>query len=615
MVFPVYDEFDPVGDPTGYDNFRYGEVLTKIWGENFKPYMDKSGNARIGPNFELQAYLFEAMLTITGSSESTLLGRLFNVVDSHNGTAAGLRNKLDDVLEQWALETNDPSFPTTFEFGNSDHVKQFVEMAMASTEDLLASWGDVGLPESEERAVLASMLQQGADIGDVMDDLLFNGDRAGAWFGIRYMDREAETVNNATAARRYFQSDVFELYNDPDFVDIDEAEDVGAAYARNRKYILKYENDFDPSKIGLGNGGSDTIVDHLQPAMRSVADFYGIDIGRMEELLFVNLRAGGEFFGDQKGDKLNSRKNDDDLIVGTDGSNTIDGGAGNDVILGDTDLFTGSQADRLLGGDGNDRLYGGLGVDVLIGGDGNDRLWGGGSSGDQLVGGKGNDTYFLTDDASNEVGGSENPSSPSLIGGNNNDAISEAGHAGTDTVIVYASRPVFNIKNVEKFELAGDASGNVSVILNQFDVFTLSDGDDNLTLTINKLQKTPIVIKTGDGADTIQIELSGVDPSQVLDGKGLTARFRFTDLSADDTIDLTSIGIERIVTGREKIFEDKGFYLMEPGAKLDFMENGHIDKTYNNSTDSWFVVKCGSSTPYGPEFMGDIDRSHFLLEL
>ncbi|CAN7435375.1 calcium-binding protein [Rhizobium sp. LjRoot254] len=612
MVFPVYDEFDPVGDPTGYDNFRYGEVLTKIWGENFKPYMDKSGNARIGPNFILENFLSEATLAITGSSDSDLNGRLFTVLDNHSGTVASLRNKLNNVLVEWGQENDLPGFPTKFEFAGPDQAKQFVEMALSTIEDQLASWGDVGLPESEERAVLASMLQQGADIGDVMDDLLFNGDRAGAWFGIRYMDREAETVNNATAARRYFQSDVFELYNDPDFVDIDEAEDVGAAYARNRKYILKYENDFDPSKIGLGNGGSDTIVDHLQPAMESVAEFYGIDIGRMEELLFVNLRAGSEFFGDQKGDKFNSRKNDDDLIVGTGGSDTIDGGTGNDVILGDTGLLTGPQSDRLLGGDGNDRLYGGLGVDVLIGGGGNDRLWGGGSSGDQLVGGKGNDIYFLTDDASNEVGGSETPSNPSLIGGNNNDAINEAGDGGTDTVMVYASRPVFNIKNVEKFKLAGDASGNVSVMLNQFDVFALSGGDDNLTLTINKLQKTPIVINTGDGADTVSIQFQpGVDPSQVLDGKGLTARFKFTNLSAEDTIDLSLLNIVRIVTGREKIFEDKGFYLMEPGAKLDFMDHGKIDKTYNNSTDSWFVVKCGDDTPYGPEFIGNIDVSHF----
>ncbi|MDB5551386.1 MAG: hypothetical protein JWL86_1370 [Rhizobium sp.] len=612
MVWPVYDEFDPVANPTGYGDFRYAEVMTDLWGTNFKPYVDQSGTPRIGTNIDLRIYLLDVATAILGEvPDDALLALLQAQIDRNyqKGDSGLLVKRLDKVMQDWAEDQ--PGNPEKFQFFTDAQSKEALAAALVMHEDNLENWGDIGIPESEERAVLASMLQQGADIGDIMDDLLSNGDRAGAWFGIRYMDREAEPVNDARAARRYFQSDVFELYNDPGLVDIDEAEDVGAAYARNRKYILKYENDFDPSKIGLG-GGSDTIVDHLQPAMKSVADFYGIDIGRMEELLFVNLRGGGKFFGDQKGDTLNSRKNDDDLIVGTDGSNTIDGGAGNDVILGDTDLFTGSQSDRLLGGDGNDRLYGGLGVDVLIGGDGNDRLWGGGSSGDRLVGGKGNDTYFLTDDASNEVGGSENPSGPSLIGGNNSDAISEAGHGGTDTLIVYASRPVFNIKNVEKFKLAGDASGDVSVMLNQFDVFTLSDGDDNLTLTINKLQKTPIVVNTGDGADRVTIQFQpGVDPSQVLDGKGLTARFKFTELSAEDTIDLSLLNIVRIVTGREKIFEDKGFYLMEPGAKLDFMDHGRIDKTYNNSTDSWFVVKCGDDTPYGPEFIGNIDISHF----
>lgn len=620
MVFPVYDEFDPIGDPTGYDDFRYGDVLTELWGQNFKPFMDAGGTARIGPNFDLGTYMFQAMVAITGSSDSDLYDLLFATVDNHNGGTAGLRQKLDNVLKNWGQDHNLSDFPTKFEFDGQVQAKAFVDAALEEIEDSLENWGDVGLPESEERAVLASMLHGGVNLtrfGDIMDDLIFNGDRANAWFGIRYMQRDDEAddfeaPNNARAAKRYFQSDVFELYNDPGSVGLVEAEDVGRMYAQHRAYIIRYERDFNPSHALPGH--RDTIADFLQPAIQSFAEFYNIDVGHTEELLFAGVRNANTFSGDNPNDNFNSKKNDDDLIIGTDGNDTINGGDGNDTILGDTQFSTDDQHDVLNGGDGNDRLYGGGDTDTLIGGNGNDTLWGGGEAGDILIGGKGNDTYYLTDDASHEVGGVGGTPDPSLIGGSNDDEIQEQANGGKDTVVIWVSQGEFNLKNIERFKLVADISGSVSVMLNQFDDFVLSTGDDELTLTINKLQKTPIDIRTNGGADTISIEFQpGIDPSQVLDGKGLTARFRFSDLTADDTIDLTSIGIEDVVMHRDKIFQDKGFYLMAPGAKLDFFDHGQLDKTYNNSTDSWFVVKCGTDTPYGPEFIGDIDRSHFLL--
>ena len=43
------------------------------------------------------------------------------------------------------------------------------------------------------------------------------------------------------------------------------------------------------------------------------------------------------------------------------------------------------------------------------------------------------------------------------------------------------------------------------------------------------------------------------------------------------------------------------------------MDGKHLEKTYNNYTDNWFVVKCGDDTPYGPEFIGNIDKGHFEI--
>lgn len=105
-----------------------------------------------------------------------------------------------------------------------------------------------------------------------------------------------------------------------------------------------------------------------------------------------------------------------DALIGGAATTDISGGAGNDTVNGS---FAGPTASiNLYGGDGNDRLIGsphaddlsgGLGSDVLIagagddhanGGDGNDRLIGGAGR-DQMDGGKGNDVL---------VGGSGNDS-------------------------------------------------------------------------------------------------------------------------------------------------------------------------------------------------------------
>jgi Ca2+-binding RTX toxin-like protein len=66
------------------------------------------------------------------------------------------------------------------------------------------------------------------------------------------------------------------------------------------------------------------------------------------------------------------------------GSQTFEGGPGNDVVFGDR------GNDTLRGGPGDDRLYGGIGDDVLEGGEGDDWL-SGGFGADKIDGGEGSD--------------------------------------------------------------------------------------------------------------------------------------------------------------------------------------------------------------------------------
>ena len=86
----------------------------------------------------------------------------------------------------------------------------------------------------------------------------------------------------------------------------------------------------------------------------------------------------------------------DDVIIGTFGPDTIDGGAGHDTICGH------SGDDVINGGPGNDHIQGGNSEDIVNGGAGNDVLFGGngddevnGQSGTDIVlGERGNDTLI-----------------------------------------------------------------------------------------------------------------------------------------------------------------------------------------------------------------------------
>lgn len=603
--------YDLLTTPTNaYPDFRY-DLFVDLFGQHFRPFVDEDGVPRIGPDISLSTWLYSATTAIIGAPAPTgLITDLQAVVGMAYapGDDALLQNRLNAAMVSWGLRTEQPGFPQLFEFVNDAQAMTVLADAVAGIESSLNSWGGVPFQLSEERAVLVSLGFEDYNLATIMDALVLDGNRADPWLDVRYISAASTpSPTVGEAAQRYYRSAIFELYSDPANVSFEEAADIGLAYGARRDTILAYEAKFDPESMGMGApaaGGRDAIATFLQPAIAAAAQFYSAEVAHADELVFLD----GDttvFNGDDPADSFNSARNDEDFIVGAaSAGETILGGVAADTVLGL------GGADRLEGGAGNDNLYGGEGNDTLVGGGGSDKLWGGGGT-DSLRGGAGADTYMLGDDGETDPGSG---TAPPAGGTTNADAIAEAKNGGVDTVIVQVDNGDFNLRNVEKFRMAADINGNISVKLNEFDAFVLSNADDDLTLVVNRLQKTPIDIKTNGGADTISIEFEqGVDPSQVLKGKGLTARLQFTDLTGDDTIDLTAIGIIDIVSGREKITDDRGFYLMAPHSKLDLMDGNTIDKTYNNYTDHWFVVKCGDDTPFGPEFIGNIDKGHFEI--
>ena len=121
-------------------------------------------------------------------------------------------------------------------------------------------------------------------------------------------------------------------------------------------------------------------------------------------------------------------------IVGTDDSDTLIGGSGNDFINGR------KGSDSLDGGAGNDSIYGGRGLDTLIGSSGDDILFGGrgadsldgGIGNDSLYGGKGDDTLLggLGDDFLSGENGND-----FLTGGAGSDRFLLNLGSGSDTIL------------------------------------------------------------------------------------------------------------------------------------------------------------------------------------
>ena len=143
----------------------------------------------------------------------------------------------------------------------------------------------------------------------------------------------------------------------------------------------------DTAEVNGGNGaetftvtanGTRVRFDRLDPAP------FAIDIGTSENLV-VNMNGGDDSFS--------ATGNLAALI-----KITVDGGAGNDTILGS------NGNDTLLGGTGNDFIDGQQGNDTAFLGDGNDVFqWDPGDGSDTIEGQDGTDTMLFNGSAGNEI--------------------------------------------------------------------------------------------------------------------------------------------------------------------------------------------------------------------
>ncbi|MEM8694122.1 MAG: type I secretion protein [Pseudomonadota bacterium] len=184
------------------------------------------------------------------------------------------------------------------------------------------------------------------------------------------------------------------------------------------------------------NSGSTIVSSYDEEGVRY--DQYGNVLAEDDDILVggggidtLSGSAGHDTLDGGSGDDILNGGSGSDVLIGGTGNDALSGGSESDQLSGgaDDDVLEGDSGDDLLNGDsGADILKGGSGDDTLHGGDHNDLLEGG-SGDDNLFGGKGNDT--LDAGSGNDVlsGGDGNDS---LDGKSGSDVLS--GGEGTDTI-------------------------------------------------------------------------------------------------------------------------------------------------------------------------------------
>lgn len=254
-----------------------------------------------------------------------------------------------------------------------------------------------------------------------MLDAILRGDRAEAWYEIRYNSNGNDLAG--LAKRRFFEADTFGLYSagvSSSTISDDEAKNVFRMYTTHREFIIAYELKY-AAQIAIANTDYQLVADRVdawtqdsqiarQYMVTTYAQFVGapsidgevlvgLDTGdALDVVTGSNLANNDLMLGEGGNDFLHGRGGNDVLYGGA-GDDTLAGDAGNDYLFGGADsddLRGGDNDDVLDGGDGDDRwLSGGDGVDIIRGGLGDDRI-SGGAGDDRLEGGAGNDTYYIS---------------------------------------------------------------------------------------------------------------------------------------------------------------------------------------------------------------------------
>jgi len=404
-----------------YNQLRY-DLIRSVEGFYPEAYFDNADNPQptIGVGFNLneepERFARYAELGI-GGADFALRDELdAAILNTQATTNEELQADLDAVLDDWANTHPEYDGPTTFTLTEAQSESVFGVLADAYETNIDNWLADI--PNSRERAVLFSLTYNSVTgpsnlLGDGLKAGIEDGDRAEAWFQIRYYSNGGS--DPGIAKRRFVESEIFGLYDDGVELTDDQARQVYQMYAEHQERILRYEANFgagapayvsgadsgnmvdfanaDPGLTAL-SGGVSTLEESFQPAYDYLIEHYAesLEAGLGQTIDFRDILMGSDEVGsglspisealvssERDGWALGDGEQVNELMLGQGGIDLLKGAGGNDILWGEAGndyLFGGDGEDWLVGGENNDFLVGGAGADVYVfnPGDGQDTI-------------------------------------------------------------------------------------------------------------------------------------------------------------------------------------------------------------------------------------------------
>jgi trimeric autotransporter adhesin len=255
------------------------------------------------------------------------------------------------------------------------------------------------VPDSDERLALLSLYYNATNtIGSELTAALQRGDRFQAWYQIRYVSNKVHLTRTAdeavaefanrgeVARRRYFESQLFGLYDDPAAVTSAEAAAIYRSLtAETRARIATYEAQFgtDPYTANPTQPTAQLLQSQTSyPTMNVVPQTVEMILRPARDALVQGLHTAGYAFafdantfgawnvfsnlGGSSGSAMDARIGDPawntaNLMVGSDHGDVLFAGTGNDILIG------GAGNDDLEGGEGEDKYIfkPGDGIDLI----------------------------------------------------------------------------------------------------------------------------------------------------------------------------------------------------------------------------------------------------------
>jgi len=157
--------------------------------------------------------------------------------------------------DEFALKSKDKGFAIAYAV--TKHYERIVDNWLTAFGfDILKSNSHLLSRNSKERAVLVSLAAQhiigveadGTPLNIQLANAFVDDDRSEAWFNIRYCLFDNALPNKTSVKRRYFESEIFSLYDDTvstDNINREQCKKLYAMYNRHKEQILHFERHYN----------------------------------------------------------------------------------------------------------------------------------------------------------------------------------------------------------------------------------------------------------------------------------------------------------------------------------------------------------------------------------